>query len=55
MARGGGSTRVIRNWREKNQLATPHGRAAFGILLFQDLAVIPALALLPLLSPARAG
>ncbi len=37
---------------EKNQLATEHGRASFGILLFQDLAVIPVLALLPTLSDA---
>jgi glutathione-regulated potassium-efflux system ancillary protein KefC len=36
---------------EKDQLATDHGRAAFGILLFQDLAVIPILAALPFLSP----
>lgn len=34
---------------EKNQVATEHGRRAFGILLFQDLAVIPVLAVLPLL------
>ncbi|MCB1053139.1 MAG: monovalent cation:proton antiporter-2 (CPA2) family protein, partial [Acidobacteria bacterium] len=34
---------------EKNQLSTAHGRSAFAILLFQDLAVIPLLALLPLL------
>ncbi len=34
---------------EKNQLATDFGRASFGILLFQDLAVIPLLALLPVL------
>jgi monovalent cation:proton antiporter-2 (CPA2) family protein len=34
---------------EKNELATPHGRTAFGILLFQDLAAIPTLALVPLL------
>lgn len=33
---------------EHHQLATPHGQAAFSILLFQDLAVIPLLALLPL-------
>jgi glutathione-regulated potassium-efflux system protein KefB len=29
---------------EKNELTTDHGRASFGILLFQDLAVIPLLA-----------
>jgi glutathione-regulated potassium-efflux system protein KefB len=34
---------------EKNELTTEHGRASFGILLFQDLAVIPLLALLPIL------
>ncbi|WP_136068841.1 monovalent cation:proton antiporter-2 (CPA2) family protein [Modicisalibacter radicis] len=33
---------------ERHQLASPHGQAAFAILLFQDLAVIPLLALLPL-------
>lgn len=32
---------------EKNQLTTRHGRQAFAILLFQDMAVIPLLALLP--------
>jgi glutathione-regulated potassium-efflux system ancillary protein KefC/glutathione-regulated potassium-efflux system protein KefB len=36
---------------ERGQLKTQYGRAAFGILLFQDLAVLPVLALLPLLSP----
>ena len=35
---------------EKNQLTTEHGRASFGILLFQDLAVIPVMALLPVLA-----
>ncbi|MBZ4398629.1 monovalent cation:proton antiporter-2 (CPA2) family protein [Myxococcus sp. AS-1-15] len=37
---------------ERNQLTTGYGRLAFGILLFQDLAVIPLLALLPLLGHA---
>lgn len=35
---------------EKNQLTDRHGRAAFGILLLQDLAVIPLMASLPLLA-----
>ncbi|MES1943883.1 glutathione-regulated potassium-efflux system [Salinisphaera sp. PC39] len=35
---------------ERGELTARHGRAAFGILLFQDLAVIPILALLPLLA-----
>ena len=40
---------VIQLLGEKNELTTAHGRASFGILLFQDLAAIPALALVPLL------
>lgn len=39
---------VLQMLAEKNQLATGYGRAAFTILLFQDLAVIPLIALLPL-------
>lgn len=35
---------------ERNQLSAQHGRAAFAILLFQDIAVIPLLALMPLLA-----
>ena len=35
---------------ERGELTSRHGRGAFAILLFQDLAVIPILALLPLLS-----
>jgi glutathione-regulated potassium-efflux system ancillary protein KefC/glutathione-regulated potassium-efflux system protein KefB len=34
---------------ERKQLTTHHGRASFAILLFQDLAAIPLLAILPLL------
>ncbi len=41
---------VLQTLAEKEQLGTVHGRAGFGILLFQDLAVIPALAILPLLT-----
>ncbi len=40
---------------ERNELATRHGRQSFSILLFQDMAVIPMLALLPLLAPASGG
>jgi glutathione-regulated potassium-efflux system ancillary protein KefC len=35
---------------ERNLLPTPSGQAAFAILLFQDVAAIPILALLPLLA-----
>lgn len=33
----------------------PHGRTAFAILLFQDLAIVPLLALVTLLAPAGVG
>ena len=40
---------VLQLLAEKKQLTTSHGRAAFSVLLFQDLAVIPLIALLPLI------
>src|SRR5260221_2736879 len=41
---------------ERNMLETPPGRATFGILLFQDIAAIPLIALVPLLGgAAKAG
>jgi glutathione-regulated potassium-efflux system ancillary protein KefC/glutathione-regulated potassium-efflux system protein KefB len=40
---------------EKRQLGTPYGRQAFGILLLQDMAVIPLLAIIPLLSGNGVG
>jgi glutathione-regulated potassium-efflux system protein KefB len=43
---------VLQVLAERRELKTQAGRAAFGILLFQDLAVLPALAILPLLGPA---
>ena len=45
---------VLQLLAERSQLKSPHGRAAFGILLFQDLAVLPVLAALPLIAPAAA-
>ncbi|WP_297920602.1 monovalent cation:proton antiporter-2 (CPA2) family protein [uncultured Agitococcus sp.] len=41
---------VMQLLAEKKQLTTRHGREAFAILLFQDMAVIPLLAILPILS-----
>jgi monovalent cation:proton antiporter-2 (CPA2) family protein len=40
---------VLQMLAEKKQLTTSHGRAAFSILLFQDLAVIPLIAIMPIL------
>jgi monovalent cation:proton antiporter-2 (CPA2) family protein len=42
---------VLQMLAERGQLAARHGRTAFAVLLFQDLAVIPVLALLPLFAP----
>jgi glutathione-regulated potassium-efflux system ancillary protein KefC len=39
---------------ERNQLNTPSGQSAFAVLLFQDVAAIPILALLPLLAAQTA-
>jgi monovalent cation:proton antiporter-2 (CPA2) family protein len=46
---------VLQMLAERGDLKTQYGRTAFGILLFQDLAVLPALAVLPRLSPLHAG
>lgn len=46
---------VLQMLAEKKQLGTSHGRAAFTILLFQDLAVIPLIAFIPLLGDSAAG
>lgn len=43
---------VMTSLSERGQLLTRYGRESFAILLFQDLAVIPLLALLPLLAAA---
>src|SRR5712664_347854 len=40
---------VLASLAERKQLATRYGREAFAVLLFQDVSVIPLLALLPLL------
>lgn len=46
---------ALQTLAEKKQLTTRHGRAAVAILLLQDLAVIPLLALVPLLVPGARG
>jgi glutathione-regulated potassium-efflux system ancillary protein KefC len=42
---------VIAELQERRLMDMPTGRAGFGILLFQDMAAIPLIALLPLLGP----
>jgi hypothetical protein len=44
---------VLQLLKDKNQLATRFGKASFGILLLQDLAVVPLLVVTPLLASAQ--
>ncbi len=46
---------VLSSLQERGQLKTPGGQASFAVLLFQDIAVIPIFALLPLLAVATPG
>jgi len=46
---------VLQMLAEKKQLTTSQGRAAFSILLFQDLAAIPLIAVLPMLGATRSS
>lgn len=46
---------VLQLLGERHELTAHHGRAAFAVLLFQDIAVIPFLALVPLLTPQAGG
>jgi monovalent cation:proton antiporter-2 (CPA2) family protein len=43
---------VLQSLGERGLMKTPGGEAAFAVLLFQDIAVIPILALMPLLATA---
>lgn len=56
LALGLSSTAVaVQTMHERNLAPTPMGRTAFGILLFQDLAAIPLLALVPMLAEGQAA
>jgi len=44
---------VFKALEEWGQVATPHGRRATGILLFQDVALVPLMLLVPLLTGAE--
>jgi len=46
---------VLQLLAERGELASHHGRLAFAILLLQDLAVVPLLALVPLLAGTERG
>ncbi len=46
---------AMQSMTERNLVSTPMGRSAFGILLFQDIAAIPLIALVPLLAGKGGG
>jgi CPA2 family monovalent cation:H+ antiporter-2 len=46
---------VITQLREQLELRSRHGRLAFGVLLFQDLAVVPFLVVIPILASEVPG
>ncbi len=43
---------ALQTLEERGDMGTPYGQRAFAVLLFQDLAIVPILALLPLLASA---
>ncbi|MBC2688617.1 monovalent cation:proton antiporter-2 (CPA2) family protein [Pseudomonas kielensis] len=44
----------LQSLAERKELTSPHGRLAFAILLFQDIAAIPLIAMVPLLAGGNA-
>ena len=46
---------ILQVLAERNELPTRHGRTAFAVLLFQDLAIMPVLLVLPLLAESAAA
>jgi monovalent cation:H+ antiporter-2, CPA2 family len=46
---------VLQLLKDNNQLATRFGKASFGVLLFQDLAVVPLLVVTPILAGGGQG
>jgi len=46
---------VLQLLKDKNQMSTRFGRASFGVLLFQDLAVVPLLVVTPILAGGGSG
>jgi glutathione-regulated potassium-efflux system ancillary protein KefC len=46
---------AVQTMRERNELNAPTGAKAFSILLFQDVAAIPLIAIVPLLAAAPGG
>jgi CPA2 family monovalent cation:H+ antiporter-2 len=45
---------VVKLMAERLEMESEHGKRVMGVLLFQDLAVVPLLVLIPALGAARA-
>ncbi len=45
---------VMQMLQERGEMASPHGSSVFGVLLMQDLAIVPMLALIPVLASSQA-
>ncbi|MFY9570192.1 MAG: cation:proton antiporter [Blastocatellia bacterium] len=41
---------VLKTYMDRGEMDTPHGKAAVGILLFQDLCIVPMMLMVPILS-----
>src|SRR5687767_1529490 len=46
---------VLKTYIDSAEIDAPHGRAGVGILLFQDLSIVPMMLLIPILSGRNAG
>lgn len=46
---------VIKSLQEKTEMDSPHGQVALGILIFQDLMIVPMMLTLPTLSALQTG
>jgi CPA2 family monovalent cation:H+ antiporter-2 len=46
---------VLKSYIERAEIDAPHGRAGVGILLFQDLSIVPMMLLIPVLSGTQGG
>jgi len=44
---------VLKSYIDRAEIDSPHGRAGVGILLFQDLSVVPMMLMIPILSGSR--
>ncbi|MDR1309664.1 MAG: cation:proton antiporter [Deltaproteobacteria bacterium] len=46
---------VLKIFQDRGEIDAPHGRGAFAVLIFQDLAVVPLMVILPMLAGAEGG